>query len=217
MSIAGPTNFNLITYILPNELRSDGSNARTNNLIMNNNKLINLSTPTNNQDAVIKNYCDTNSLEAESNCLLLDSTNSMNGIIVMTSHKIINISDPTNNQDAVTKNYSTNYHDNTKINRSGDYMSGDLNMVNNKIINLLNPKSNQEAATNNYVDNVLNGLNLFVSTNAGNTSLAGIYNIRLGTIALRNLTSGIANTIIGYAAGPNINAGKIMLVLVIIH
>ena len=57
MSIAGPTNFNLITYILPNELRSEGSNAMTNNLNMNNNKLINLSISTNNQDAVTKNYC----------------------------------------------------------------------------------------------------------------------------------------------------------------
>ena len=64
-------------------------------------------------------------------------------------------------------------------------MSGDLNMVNNKIISLLNPISNQEAATKNYVENVLNGPNLFISTNAGNTLLAGIYNIGLGTIALR--------------------------------
>ena len=101
----------------------------------------------------------------------------MDGNIDMNSHKIINISDPTNNQDAVTKNYLCNYHDNTKINRSCDSMSGDLNMVNNKIINLLNPTSNQEAATKNYVDNVLNGTNLFISTNAGNTSLAGVYNI----------------------------------------
>ena len=132
----------------------------------------------------------------------------MDGNFDMNSHKIINISDPTNNQDAVTKNYLTNYHDNTKINSSGDSMFSDLNMDNNKIINLLNPTSNQEAATKNYVDNVLNGPNLFISTNAGNTSLAGIYNIGLGTIALRNLTSGTANTIIGYAAGPNINAGQ---------
>ena len=79
-----------------------------------------------------KNYCDTNSLVAESNCLLLDSTNSIKGNIDMNSHKIINISDPANNQDAVTKTYLTNYHDNAKINRLSDYMSGDLNMVNKK-------------------------------------------------------------------------------------
>ena len=206
MSIAGPTNFNLKTYILPNELRSDENNAITNNLNMNYNKLINLSTPTNNQDAVTKNYCDTNSLVAESNCLLLNGINSMDGNIDMNTHKLRNISDPTNNQDAVTKNYLTNYHDNTKINKSGDSMSGDLNMVYNKIINILNPTSNQEAATKNYVDNVLNGSNLFISTNAGNTSLAGVCYIGLGAIALRNLTSGTANTIIGYAAEPNINA-----------
>ena len=55
MWIAGPTNFNPITYLLPSELRSDGSNAMTNNLNKNNNKLINLSTSANNQDAVTKN------------------------------------------------------------------------------------------------------------------------------------------------------------------
>ena len=132
----------------------------------------------------------------------------MDGNIDINSHKITNISDPINNQNAVTKNYLTNNHDNTKINRLGDSMSDDLNMVNYKIIYLLNPTSNQEAATKNHVDNVLNGPNLFISTNAGNKLLAAIYNIGLGTIAVRNLTSGTANTIIGYAAGSNINAGK---------
>ena len=91
----------------------------TNNLNMDKNKLINLSTPTNNQDAVTKSYCDTDLLVTESICLLLDGTNSMDGNIGMNSHKIINISDPTNNQDVVKKNYFTNYHFNTKINRSG--------------------------------------------------------------------------------------------------
>ena len=180
----------------------------TNNLSMNSNKLINLSTPTNNQDAVTKNYCDTISLLAERNCLLLDGTNSTDGNIDMNSHKIINISDPTNNQDAVTKNYLINYHDSAKINRSGDSMSGNLNMVNYKITNLLNSTYNQDAATKNYVDNVLNRPNLFISTNTGNMSLTGVYDIGLGSIALRNLKSGIANTITGYAAGSNIDAGK---------
>ena len=39
MSIAKPTNLNLITYVLPKDLRSNGSNEMTNNLNMNNNKL----------------------------------------------------------------------------------------------------------------------------------------------------------------------------------
>ena len=130
----------------------------------------------------------------------------MDGNIDMNSHNIINISDPTNNKDAVTKNYLTNYYENTKINRSCESMLGDLNMNDNKITNLLNPTSNQEATTKKYVDKVINGPDLFISTNVGNTSLVRVYNIGLGTIALRNLTSGTSNTIIGYAAGPNINA-----------
>ena len=144
---------------------------------MNNNKLINLSILSNNQDGVIKNFCDTNSLLDESNCLLWYGTCSTDGNIDMNNHKIVNISDPTKNQDAVTKNYLVHYHDNLKTNRSGDFVSGDLNMVNNVIINILNPTYNQEAATKNYVDNVLNGLNLFSSANAGNKSLTRVYNI----------------------------------------
>ena len=132
----------------------------------------------------------------------------MNGYLDMNSHKIINISDPTNNQDAVTKYYLVNYHDNSKVNTSGDSLAGDLNMVDNKITNLLNPTNNQEAATKNYVDNVLNGPTLFICTNARNTSLTGVYNIGLGLLALRNLTSDVAKTIIGYAAGPKLNSGQ---------
>ena len=54
----------------------------------------------------------------------------------------------------------------------------------------------------------MNGPNLFISTNAGNTSLTGFYNIGLGSLVLWNLTFGVANTIIGYAAEPNINSGQ---------
>ena len=38
MAITGPINLNLITYVFPKELCSDGSNAVTNNLNMNNDK-----------------------------------------------------------------------------------------------------------------------------------------------------------------------------------
>ena len=42
MLIAGPTNFNLITYVLPIELRSDEGNAMTSNLHNNSNNFLNL-------------------------------------------------------------------------------------------------------------------------------------------------------------------------------
>ena len=87
-------------------------------------------------------------------------------------------------------------------------MSGDLNMVYNDITNLSNPTNNQEAATKNYVDNVLNGPHLFNSSNAGNTSLTGVYYNGLGSKVLRNWTFGVANAIISYAAGPNISSGQ---------
>ena len=61
-------------------------------------------------------------------------------------------------------------------------------MVNNKITNLFNLTNNQDAAIKNYVDNILNEPNLYISINAGNKLLTGVYNIGLGSIALRNLT-----------------------------
>ena len=48
MPIASPTNFNLIAYVISNELCFDRSNAMTNILNMNNNKIVNLSTFTSN-------------------------------------------------------------------------------------------------------------------------------------------------------------------------
>jgi hypothetical protein len=83
----------------------DGSNSMLNNLNLNNNRIINLANPTNNQDAASKLYCDTNSLIVESNCLLINGTNYMEADMDLNSHKIINLTDPSNTQDAATKNY----------------------------------------------------------------------------------------------------------------
>jgi hypothetical protein len=93
-------------------LLTDGSNSMLNNLNLNNNRIINLANPTNNQDATSKLYCDTNSLLAESNCLLINGTNYMEADMDLNSHKIINLTDPSNTQDAATKNYiDTKYND----------------------------------------------------------------------------------------------------------
>jgi hypothetical protein len=58
-----------------------------NNLSLNNNKIVNLADPTNNQDATSKLYCDTNSLIVESNCLLINGTNSMEANMDLNSHQ----------------------------------------------------------------------------------------------------------------------------------
>ena len=112
MPIVGPNSYNNLSNIIPETIRTDGSNSMNNNSNMNNNKIINLLTPINNNDAVTKNYCDTNTLVSESNSLLLDGSNILDGNLDMNSHKIINISDPTNNRDAVTQIYLVSYHDN---------------------------------------------------------------------------------------------------------
>ena len=109
MSIVSPNSYNNLSNIILETIRTDGSNSKNNNLNMNNNKVINLSTPTNNNEAVTTNYCDTNTIICENNSQSLDESNVMDG----NSHTIINISDPANNQDTVTWNYLVSYHDNS--------------------------------------------------------------------------------------------------------
>jgi hypothetical protein len=73
-------------------------------ITLNNNKIVNLANPTNNQDAASKLYCDTNSLIVESNCLLSNGANSMDASMDLNNHQIVNLANPTNTQDAATKN-----------------------------------------------------------------------------------------------------------------
>ena len=54
MSIVGPNSYNNLSNIIPETIRTDGSNSMDNNLNINNNKKINLSTLTHNNDAVTK-------------------------------------------------------------------------------------------------------------------------------------------------------------------
>lgn len=95
---------------------------------MNSQKIINLADPTNTQDAVTKNYADTQStadrsranhtgtqlaatisdFDTQVRTSRLDQLTAPTGSVSLNSQKIINLLDPTGNQDAATKVYVDN-------------------------------------------------------------------------------------------------------------
>ena len=121
-----------VRYVNNNFIRRDGSNDIEGELSMNNYKLVNLSEPTEVQDAATRG-----------NFLKIDGTNNMEEDLNVNNHNIINLSDPVDDGDVITKRYL----ESTTFRRDG----GDLNLSNNKIVNLSEPNSDQDAATKQYV------------------------------------------------------------------
>ena len=130
-----------VRYVNNNFIRRDGSNDIEGELSMNNHKLVNLSEPTEVQDAATRGYVKT---FTRNNFLKIDGTNNMEGDLNVNNHNIINLSDPVDDGDVITKSYL----ESTTFRRDG----GDLNLNNNKIVNLSEPNSDQDAATKQYVD-----------------------------------------------------------------
>ena len=111
---------------------------------MNNHKLINLSEPTDVQDAATRGYVKN---FTRNNFLKIDGTNNMEGDLNADNHKIINLSDPIDGGDVINKRY-LEITTNNFFRRDG----GDLNLSNNKIANLSEPTEVQDAVTKHYVD-----------------------------------------------------------------
>ena len=130
-----------VRYVNNNFIRRDGSNDIEGELSMNNHKLVNLSEPTEVQDAATRGYVKN---FTRNNFLKIDGTSNMEGDLNVNNHKIINLSDPVDDGDVITKSYL----ESTTFRRDG----GDLNLNNNKIVNLSEPNSDQDAATKQYVD-----------------------------------------------------------------
>ena len=130
-----------VRYVNNNFIRRDGSNDIEGELSMNSHKLVNLSEPTEAQDAATRGYVKN---FTRNNFLKIDGTNNMEGDLNVNNHNIINLSDPVDDGDVITKSYL----ESTTFRRDG----GDLNLSNNKIVNLSEPNSDQDAATKQYVD-----------------------------------------------------------------
>ena len=96
--------------IQQNFLKRDGSNTMTGDLDVNNNKIINLANPVNNNDGVNKTYLvirlntKVNS-SSMGNYLKKDGSVQMTGNLNMNNNTITNIANPVNDNDAVNKTY----------------------------------------------------------------------------------------------------------------
>ena len=108
-----------VRYVNNNFIRRDGSNDIEGELSMNNHKLVNLSEPTEVQDAATRGYVKN---FTRNNFLKIDGTNNMEGDLNVNNHNIINLSDPVDDGDVITKSYL----ESTTFKRDGsDSMGGD--------------------------------------------------------------------------------------------
>ena len=74
-----------VRYVNNNVIRRDSSNEVEGNISMNNHKLVNISEPTEGQDAATRGYLKN---FTRNNFLKLDGTNTMEGDIDVNNHKI---------------------------------------------------------------------------------------------------------------------------------
>ena len=78
----------------------------TNDLNMDNKKIIKLLTPTDDADAATKTYVDDNICNQNfSSFLKKDGSNKMTSNLDVSGHKIVNLEDPTSDSDASNKKY----------------------------------------------------------------------------------------------------------------
>ena len=131
-------------------LKLDGTRKMTGNLNMNNQRILNIPTPTANNQPTPLAYTDLAYLK-------VDGSNSMTNNLNMDNKKIINLITPTNNSDAASKKYvddSLSNQDFTSFfKKDGSTpMTSDLNVGGHKIISLEDPASDSDAANKKYVD-----------------------------------------------------------------
>jgi hypothetical protein len=184
------------------EILVDGSNSMLNNLSLNNNRIVNLANPTNNQDAASKVYCDTNSLIVESNCLLINGTNSMEASMDLNNHQIVNLANPTNTQDAATKNYIDNKFNGSNIFLGNASGSAVTTAVRNTSLGFESLKSVTTGVNNTAV-----GYQTLTNNNSPNNTaigfcalkanITGQQNVAIGSNALLNNTLASRNIAVG--------------------
>ena len=103
----GPSDAVPLYYAATKYLNLDGTfNKMTGNINMNNNKILNLPTPTTNTDAANKKYVDDNTGAPDlSDYLEKDGTVAMTGDLNLNNNKIVNLSDPTTDQQAANRGW----------------------------------------------------------------------------------------------------------------
>ena len=189
--------------ILPTAVQSNITQlgAQTQQLNMNSHKIVNLTDPTNPQDAATRAYV----LAQTGGTFLPLSGGTMSGAIDMGNFQINHMADPSSAQDAVTLSY-LNTQLGFKLSLSGGTMSGQINMGSKKIISLLDPTNPQDAATKNYVDSVAVGLTIQPAVAVATTAnLNATYSNGASGIGatLTNAGSLVALVIDGYTVATN--------------
>jgi hypothetical protein len=138
-------------------LRTDGNNNMSSDLTFNtgasvvlndtnmdagSNQLINVADPSTAQDAMTKNFAD-------SNYLMTSGNNAMTGNLDMGTNKITSLVDPTANQEAATKKY---VDDNSADVSTWDQYaaSSNVDIGDNKIINCNAPSNNKDVVNLQY-------------------------------------------------------------------
>ena len=126
-------------------LDRNGSRTMIGNLSMNNNKIIKIGTPTDNEDAANKKYVDDkSSVSLTTTRLTVDSN-----IDMKDTYRITNLKTPLDLKDPATNDYV----DNTFLDRDGSYpMKGNLNMGNNRIFNLPAPNGGNQPTPLAFTD-----------------------------------------------------------------
>ena len=137
-------------------------------------RIINIESPTSNNDVVNKSYVDTqitNISDSISGYLPL-SGGTMTGTINMGNHSITNVNNPTNTNDVANKSYVdtsisslSNSLKSLYLPLSGGTLSGTLNLSNNRIMGVGTPTSNNDAVNKSYVDNYITGAGSTIAKN----------------------------------------------------
>ena len=126
-------------------LDRNGSRTMIGNLSMNNNKIIKVGTPTDNEDAANKKYVDDKSSGSLTSTRLTVDSN----IDMKNTYRITNLSTPLDGKEPPTKEYV----DNTFLDKDGSYpMKGNLNMDNNRIFNLPAPNGGNQPTPLAFTD-----------------------------------------------------------------
>ena len=142
-----------------NYLKVNGSDMMYGNLNMNENKIINILDPTNEQDCVNKRY-----LESQLDYLKRNGSKDMTFNLNMNNHKIINLKnyDSNNANDSDVPNIKYVKDEISKLSsidtsnflkKDGSIqMEGNLNLNNHKITDSRLPSNNQDLTNKKYVD-----------------------------------------------------------------
>jgi hypothetical protein len=144
----------------------------TGNLDMNNNKIIGLGLPTQNNESSNKKYVD-DTVSATSHIVLHKIGGSMLGNVNMNNKLVTNLGTPVNDKDAVGKKWVEDRisaiptgggSGNSGLSASGFTMTGNINMNDNRIIDLASPISADDATNKGYVDSINTNINSKLNT-----------------------------------------------------